>query len=224
MLNMKRTFCVFAALFVFFYLMASRMDWFIELARSSKARNPLFSQPVNLAKPNRFVWKVRKGELPPGEAQLSLVVNLYLLREIPRDRSQVELRATVSAYSADGKRVDRLVRNDYYTTDKPFSKDGSGLGEIYGGGRREFCLGAVDVQKDESLIIEFSITTPDPGLASGNPRLKLVGNHDHAGIPWEFLVQDILVDWGFFISIILLFFLFMVAWNRPKASAGQSGG
>jgi hypothetical protein len=217
---MKSLFCVFAALFIFFYLSASKMDWFIELARSSRGRNPLFSQPVNLTQLNKFVWTVPKGKLPPGQAQLSLVVNLFLLREIPSDRSQVQVRATVSAFAnrPDGKRENRWIKNDYYKTDKPFSEEGRGLWESYGQGRYEFGLGAVDVRKDEGLTIEFSITTPDPGLASGNPRLKLVGDHDPAGIPWEFLVQDILVDWGFYISLILLFLLVLVAWGQggPK--------
>ena len=118
------------------------MDWFIELARSSRGRNPLFSEPVNLTQPNKFVWIVPIGKLPPGEARVSLVVNLFLLREIPRDRSQVQIRATVSAFAnrPDGKRENRWIKNDYYKTDKPFSQEGSGLWETNGYGRMEFGL------------------------------------------------------------------------------------
>jgi hypothetical protein len=216
---MKRFFCIIATSLIFFYLLASKMDWFTELARSSVARNPVFSEPINLTERKTFFWEVPTKRIITrnGQAHLYLVLNTLLLTEIPYDRSQVELKAKVSAHGRrlGGKRQNRLIINERFNTDEPFKKDG-GFGESHGGGRIDYALAAIDVREGEVLTIELSITTPDPKLASGNPRLKLVGEHDFAGTPYEFLFQYVLVNWGFYLSLILLFGLFLVAWGRKN--------
>ena len=226
---MKKVLSIVAALFVFSYLLASKMDWFTELARSSVARNPIFSETINLKKRDTLVWEVKTNRIITGngQAHLSLVLNELLLTEIPYDRTQIELKAKVSAYGnkPGGEPQNRLIINKDYVTDEPFKKD-SGFWTNYGVGRLEFGLAAIDVRASEVLRIELCITIPDPNLGSGNPRLKIVGYYDPAARPWEFLFQDIVVNWGFYISLILLIGLFLIAWGRknPTGKAGAGEG
>src|SRR5437763_744309 len=97
---MRKLYCVTATAVIAGYLLASRVDWFTEAAKSPVARNPLFSDPLDLRKAQTITWHVptEGWAYRQGKAQLSLVLNLHSLREIPRDRTQVELRAKVAAY------------------------------------------------------------------------------------------------------------------------------
>src|SRR5262249_2650848 len=97
---------------------------------------------------------------------------------------------------------------------EPFSKKGNSLWQVYGYGWHEYGLGAVEVRPDEDLIIEITVTTPDPQLARGNPRLKLVGDHDFAGLGLQYFVIATLRDSGLVLSLILLVGLVCLAWAR----------
>jgi hypothetical protein len=214
---MHRILCFIALLVIAAYLVALRSDWFTEAARSPVGRNPLYSEPLDLRKPQTFTWTVPKDRWSyrSGKAQLSLALNVFLMREMPQDRSQVELRIQVSAFGVrpDGSREDRLVRDSYYCTDEPFSNKGRSLWETWGYGRVGYGLGAVPVKQDEDTEIDIHVTTPDPLLALGNPRLKLVGEHDYAGLPWQWFFLLCLRDGGLAVSLILLASLFLLAWG-----------
>jgi hypothetical protein len=142
---------------IFAYLIASRSDWFTEAAKSPVWRNPLFSDTADLRDLNTITWKVPKGSwlYQNGKALLSLVLNLHLRREIPRDRSQVQLRAKVSAVGLrpNGEHIDRLIRDSNFNTDEPFSKAGEGFWESYGLGKLEYGLGEVEIRPDEDLMV-----------------------------------------------------------------------
>lgn len=214
---MKRFFCIVAFLLVALYLWAGWTDWFTRAARSSPARNPLFSDPIDLRRCSTVTWKVPKDwTFREGKAHLSLALNVAMLREIPRDRSQVELRVKVAAYGQEpnGNKADRLIKDWYFTTDEPFSKDGQSLWEQWGLGRAEFGLAGIEVRPDEEMVIELHVTVPDPQLALGNPRLKLVADQGPPAIPMNQLWLQLLHDGGFVLSLILLFGLLVLAWGK----------
>jgi hypothetical protein len=174
---MRRILCLIALVIIAGYLLALRTDWFTEAARSPAGRNPLYSESLDLRKRQTITWAVPKDgwAYHNGKAMLSLALNVHMMTEMPKDREQVELRVKVSAFGVrpDGSREDRLVKDWYYCTDEPFSKNGRSLWSSWGYGRVEFGLGAVHVKDDEDTVIEVKVTTPDPVLAVGNPRLRL---------------------------------------------------
>jgi hypothetical protein len=216
---MRTCFCIVAAIFITAYLLACRSDWFTDVARSGTGRSPVFTETLDLRKAQTIVWRIPPQErlYRRGKAQLSLVLNQKLLRQIPDDRSQVELRAKVTAFGVreDGSREDRWVQDRYYTTDEPFSQSGQGLWAFYGLGRIEYGLGAVGARPDEELVIEVTVTQPDPQLALGNPRLKLVEEHDPAAWNFPDLLLGSLSDVGLALSLLFLIGLLRLAWNGP---------
>jgi hypothetical protein len=220
---MRRILSLVAVLFVAAYLIAERTDWFTEAAKSPAVRNPLYSDTLNLREKGTIRWDVPKDvwSYKEGKANLSLALNIHLLREYPHDRSQVELRAKVIATGSrsGGAKEDRLVKDWYFKTDEPFSKAGEGLWEGWGHGWMEYGLGAVEVRPDEELRIELVVEIPDPHLAAGNPRLKLVGEHDHAGDGLQMLFFAALRDIGLGTSFACLVVLFFLAWGGKKQDA-----
>jgi hypothetical protein len=222
---MRRLFCIISLLFINAYILATRFDGFTNLAVSPPERNPLFSTRLDLAKSGTFFWKVPKDKLAflGTRAQLSLAINLHMLRELPRDRAQVELRGRLAAYGirSDGSKPNRLIIDDYYNTDEPFEA-GVHLGETWGSGILEYALGAVQIHPGEDLSIEFSVTTPDPRLAPGNPRLKLVQEHDYAGLTLKYWFLGKLADICMVISLVLVLGLVMVGWRNQNQAKGKT--
>jgi hypothetical protein len=220
---MRKTLSLLAVLFVAAYLLAERTDWFTEAAKSPAVRNPLYSDTLNLREKGTIRWDVPKDNwvYKQGKAYLSLALNMHLLREHPYDRSQVELRAKVIATGSrpGGGKEDRLVKDEYFKTDEPFSKAGEGLGGVTGHGWMEYVLGAVDVRPDEELRIELDVQTPDPQLARGNPRLKLVGAGAGPGDGYQILFIAALRDLGLVICLACLVLLLFLAWGGKKKDA-----
>src|SRR5690348_4153557 len=112
---MRKLNCIAASLLIAGYLLADRRDWFTTLAASAVMRNPLYTDTIDLRAPGPIIWKVPTDTwaFKEGRAQLSLVLNLHSLREIPQDRSAVELRVKIAAYwvRGDGSHEDRLIRD-----------------------------------------------------------------------------------------------------------------
>jgi hypothetical protein len=208
----RRLFGLLAVLVIAGYLVASRADWVTKAARYQGSRNPLFSDSLDLRQSGTVVWQV-----PPGlteDALLSLVLNIRSMPEIPRDRTRVALRAKVAAYAMlpDGRREDRLVRDSYFTTDEPFSQQGHSLGESYGLGKMEFTLAGVAVRPGEEVVIELTVQQPDPQLATGHPRLKLVGG---SGSPSLDLVLLAMTNDAWFAAALLLLAVLVYQSWRP---------
>jgi hypothetical protein len=217
---MRRLFCLAASLVIAAYLWALRSDWFTELARAPTGRNPLYSEPIDIGHPGAVTWSVdRDGwAFHNGRAMLSLALNVQTMREIPKDRDQVELRLKVSARGvrSDATSEDRLVRDRYYCTDEPFSKDGRSLWSSWGHGRVEYGLGAVRVNDGEQTVVRVEVVTPDGILATGNPRLKLVGEHDSAGMGLEPILLGCVRDGGLVVCLALLVGLCVLAQRTGK--------
>ena len=139
---MRRRICLIALVAIGGYLFALRTDWFTEAARSPRGRNPLYSEAIDLRRPQTITWTVPKDGwvYRNGRAELSLALNVHMMREMLKDREQVELRVKVSAFGVrpDGSREDRLVKDWYYRTDEPFARNGNSLWSAWGYGRGEF--------------------------------------------------------------------------------------
>jgi hypothetical protein len=57
------------------------------------------------------------------------------------------------------------------------------------------------------------MTTPDGQLATGNPRLKLIGHQDYAAIGLEMFIYSTLRDGGLVVSLAMALWLFLMAWK-----------
>jgi hypothetical protein len=126
-----------------------------------------------------------------------------------------ETRVQAFAVPRGGSRVDRLIRNWYYTTDEPFSENVH-LWSSGGASSIEHGLAGVRLYQFEDLFIVLTITSADPELDKGNPRLTLVGEHDYAvfeHLPFLRAVRD----GGLVIAVVCLVGLVFLAWNGGEA-------
>jgi hypothetical protein len=223
---MRKALCLLAAIIVTAYLYALWSDWFTEADLSWVGKRPFFSERLDLSKPGPIVWSVPKEKwgFTQGKAQLALSLNLNTLREIPSSREQVELRVKIRAEGRQpgGAWQDRLIRDWYYTTDEPFP--GTGLGESYGLGRLEYVLAAVQVVADEALLITVDVQVPDGHLMTGNPRLKIIGDHDYAAFGPHMAILFALREGGFWLSVGLVFVLAVLALRPLQRSGPSSAG
>jgi hypothetical protein len=212
---MRKAYCLFTVAFVGIYLVTGRNLWFAELERQARiGSHPVFSPVVNLDQTGEFVWKVprEQWQFETSDAQLSLVLDRTSTFQNLPDRSTLKLRATIAAYtvSQGGDRNDCLIRNWYYTTE-PFSP-GAQLWTSFGSEGIEYGLAGIHVYPSEDLFVSITVTTPQPDLQSGNPRLKLVGEHDYA--VFEHLpVLRLFRDGGLALSLLLLVGLTFLAWR-----------
>src|SRR5262249_1120912 len=147
-----------------------------------------------------------------------LSLNLNTLREIPAGREQVELRVKIRAEgrAPGGDWQDRLIRDWYFTTDEPFP--GNGLWESYGLGRLEYGLAGGPVAGREELRITVDIQVPDGHLATGNPRLKITGQHDSAAIAPRAAILVAMREGGFWLSTGLVLALAVMTLRGPQRS------
>lgn len=178
-MSLGRVLDVLAPLFLAGYVFALWSDWFTRAELNSPAKRPLYSERLTLDKAGLMEWYIapEKLELATGTAHLSLSLNLNTLHEIPRGREQVELRLRVRAEGRlPGQEwQDRLVRDDYFCTDEPFSPAGRFLAESYGGGHLEYTLAGARIIPGEELRLSLEVLVPEGRLDRGLPRLKLVG-------------------------------------------------
>jgi hypothetical protein len=214
---MRRFVCILAVLVIGGYLCAMKWDRFTQVDLAAVGRRPLYSDQVNLRETGPLVWNVPKGRWAGrgGKAKLSLSLNLHTLHEIPEDRSSVALRAKVRAEgrSPGGEWRDRLVRDWYYRTDEPFSKE-SALWESHGMGAIEYGLAGIQIEPEEELRITLDIHVPDEKLMLGYPRLKLVPDYDSVGVNIGWIVMNFVREGWFWLSIFLLLCLIVMAWRR----------
>ena len=71
----------------------------------------------------------------------------------------------------------------------------------------------------EAVFTVVTVTTADPLLDRGNPRLKLVGEHDYA-VLGHLPELRALRDGGMAVSLLLLIGLVTLAW-RGRTSGGR---
>jgi len=178
------------------------------------AGNKYETNKIDISKINTFIWTITKDEWEhEGDAQLSILFQIR--KDLPREKYQrenVSLRVKVRAYAtpsnADprdwpaGAEYDRVIRDWYYNTDDPLSKNSS-IWRRSGGDRSEFGLAGISCRPYETLTIEVAVTSPDPILADSNPKLKIVGSHPSSMIP-QILIARFIDIVGLTISILLL--------------------
>jgi len=217
---MKKTSTILAVLFIAFFLIMGRSQWFSEImAQAEIGRHPLYSETMDLSKTGKFKWKVARdswvyNEYRNGEAELSLVFDRN--PEIPSEQYDkktfpLELKVTAYAVTKDGVRINRLVENWYYKTDEPFSPE-SKMGSSWGRNKISYIIASVLFYSFEETFLEIDVLTPDPVLAKASPRLKLIGEHDYAiygHLPMFYLIRD----GGLALCLILLAVL---AWKLLK--------
>ena len=210
---------VCAAAFIAFYLWTGRShgysDWEQEVRLGS---SQIYSDPIDVTKKGTVEWKVPLSGwvLDEGEAQVALI-----LEPNPGDESGVasdtSLRVRFGAYATSGSdspKIDRRVRNWYFTTDEPFSEDAR-IWSVFGYGYTEYGLGGVSVYPQERLFITVDILEPDPALASANPRLMIVPKHDYA-VMGHVAVVRLIRDGGLAICMALLLFMTIMNWRRAQ--------
>jgi hypothetical protein len=216
---MRAIFSLTAAVLVALYLFALWSDWFTWAEFAVEGRRPLYSDNIDLRKSGPIVWSLppEKNRFAQKEAHLGLSLNLETLKEIPRDRHQVQLRVKMSAEgrTPGGEWQNRLIKDWYFTTDEPFSERCS-IWESYGMGQLEYGLAGIEIVPDEELRITLDVQVPDARLMSGNPRMSLVGKHDYAATMPEILAIWILKNGGIIVSLLLLFTLMILAGQQRR--------
>jgi len=221
---MRKVYCLAAIVLIGAYLVVGRTFWFAELERQARiGSDPVFSPRLHLARPGQITWKVPRETwgYEQGDAKLSLVLDRVAgLPHSLADRSNLQLRLRVEAYAIPegGARADRLTRNWYYTTDEPFSEEAR-LWSSFGGDEIEYGLAGLRVYPLETVFTVVTVTTADPILDKGNPRLKLVGEHDYAVFEHVPMLRA-LRDGGMVVSLLLLIGLVLLAW-RGRTSEGR---
>ncbi len=227
---MRKTLCLLSPLIIAAYLLALRTDWFWDLQEQAIGRHPLYGEVLDLRKQGTIVWKVPKEgwAYQQGKAKLSLALNLEMMllhpaTQLPKARTQVGLRLKIDAYGLrqDGTRTKRLIKDWYFVTDEPFSKEGETLWESWAVGRLELGLGGVQVEPGEDLHIEVTVLVPDGDLSLAAPRLKLVGDYDRAAMPLRVQAVILLREGGLLLCLVLVAYLAWFAWKGvAKSSLG----
>jgi hypothetical protein len=187
----KKVFIIIGALLLLGYLFLSRSLWFSELERQAKVGKDRLSKPIDLTHADTVTWKIRGDDWKyTGAFKVGLVLDR--LSDIPPEafrKESMALKIKVDAYAItyaptgpstriEGFRAPRLIRNWYYTTDEPLSKEAR-IWESWGESV-ELGLGGVQRYPFEDTYVTIQIVQPDSVLAKANPRLEIVGDHDGA--------------------------------------------
>ncbi|OGV63027.1 MAG: hypothetical protein A2283_14895 [Lentisphaerae bacterium RIFOXYA12_FULL_48_11] len=129
----KKIMIVLSATVLLAYLAYSRNLWFSELERQVAVGKDILSQPIDIEKPGKILWRITEDQWKyTGEVKVGLLIdnNQTLPRDALRKESmalQVVLDANAVTYqpSTSGMkevlRVNRLIRNWYFTTNEPLS-------------------------------------------------------------------------------------------------------
>lgn len=200
----KKVLIIAGGLLLLGYLFLTKSLWFSDLERQAKIGRDRLNKPIDLAHAGTVLWKINGDDWKyTGEFRVALVLDR--LGDIPPEAYQKEsmaLKIKVDAYAItykptvfktriEGFRAPRLIRNWYYTTDEPLSKDAR-IWESWGESV-ELGLGGVQRYPWEDTYIAIEIVQPDLVLAKANPRLEIVGEHDGAiyhHLPMLRIVRD----------------------------------
>jgi hypothetical protein len=189
--NAKRVLLVLGALLLLGYLFLSRSAWFSELERQAKVGRDQRSTPIDISRTDTVTWKINGEDWNyTGECKVALVLDRP--SDIPSEayrKESMALKLKVDAYAVtyqptgqatriEGFQAPRLIRNSYYTTNLPLSRDAH-IWESWG---ESIELGLCGLQRywSEDTYIAVEILQPDLVLAKANPRLVIVGEHDDA--------------------------------------------
>ena len=214
----RRVLIIFGFVILLLNLWFGKKYWFYDLEKqASIGRDAVYSEPLDLSRTGTYTWAVPKAgwSFREGESKLSLLIaNKAGLPEDRKSRSTLPLRIKVSAQGKGdhGEVFDRLVRNWYYTTDKPFD-DAAKLWLSIGGSEIEYGLAGVCIYPFESTLVTIDVDAPDAKLSNGNTRLKLVGNYDYAvneALPFLRAFKEVC----FIVSIVMLVAISYLAWIR----------
>jgi hypothetical protein len=186
--------------------------------------HPTIIENIRIDKEGDYTWKVPNGtwNSRKGEGRISLLFKMipeFRGKELmDRSKRSLELRIEVYALRKDGTRIDRLIRNRYFTTDEPFSEAGSRIWGSFGGEEFEYGLAGIWAYPKEDVFIHLRVIHPDTELAVGNPRLKISGNYDYATAP--FIILFIMVDFGLLalLLVILLILTFILLMKKEILS------
>lgn len=175
--------------------------------------SPYYCNVLDVGKTGTFTWKISKNDWSyrEGEAMISLIFQRSLVTY--KTKKEMSLKVKINAYTKveNDLKVNRLIKNWYYTTDEPFSSEAR-LWES-GGPEAEYGLGALNIYPFEDLFIEITILNPDTELAKAMPRLKIVGTVDLAGVTWQISI----VDGGLILCILLLIFMNVFIWKTIRS-------
>ena len=125
---MRKHFCVIAFIFLTGDLWKNRGALFNEAEHQFRiGSNPAISPTLISFNTDTIAWTVPTETLMlrEGEGTISLVCTAsddLLWDELRKVLSSSGLEIRATARMDDGTKVDRLVRNWYYTTDQPFSE------------------------------------------------------------------------------------------------------
>jgi hypothetical protein len=177
-------------------------------------QHPVIIENIKIDKQGDYTWKVPNGtwNSRKGEGRISLVLNRVSQFKgeelLDRAKRPLKLKIEVYALQKDGTRIDRLIRNWYFTSDEPFSEAGSKLWSSGGNDQFEYGLAGIWAYPREEVFIRLQIMKPDTILAHGNPHLKISSDYDYAAVPWVALF--VLICYG--ILIILICFLLIISY------------
>jgi hypothetical protein len=221
---LRKLFCILAFVTICSYLWFGRSQWFDTLEENAKiGADALYSRPIDLSRPGEVEWALPLDQWSyrEGETRLSLVLD-RISGESPRLTSStpINLRLRVSADATPTRGVDtsgpydRLIRNWYFTTDRPLDAD-SRLWSSWGDKQLELGLAGIMRYPFDQITVKLEILAPDSVLSGYNPRLKLVGAHDYA--VYEHLpLLRLIRDGGLFTCAILLLGLTGLAWRTSS--------
>lgn len=189
-------------------VIAYRLEEFIHI--KAMIEHPIIIENIKIDKEGNYIWKVPNGtwNSRKGEGRVSLVIDRDTQmrgKELDRAKRPLKLKIEVYSLKKNGTRIDRLIRNWYFTTDEPFSEAGSNLwssGDHYA---FEYGLAGILAYPRENVFIHLQVIHPDIELSMGNPRLKITGDYDYATVPFV----DLFIM-GFFGILVLLIVVFSI--------------
>ena len=199
----KRILVVLSGIVLTGYLVLCMPHWLKDYRHHIVARdNPLYSEPLDLSKPNTFTWNIKAQD---WYNPLDSWVSIYLdTQPSIADSKLLNLRARIEAKEIGDKRnFDRLqftnsLPDNAYPPEKGMA-DGKMANMIFRGGR--------DYQ------ITLRVFTPDPLLSKANPRLKIQADYDHKIVGgYEFFQMTLYLILA--LSFLALGYLFREAWRK----------
>ncbi|GFE58993.1 hypothetical protein [Geobacter sp. AOG1] len=187
----KNIIIVASAVLLLVYLACSRSLWLSGLERQVAIGRDRLSKPIDIEKTGKIIWRIPQDQWK-YTGQVNVALEVDNIQTIPRsayNKDSMALRvamdATAIAYTPSNSgmkevlRADRLIRNGYFTTNKPFAPEAR-IWVSGGAGTYEFGLCGVNRYPWEDTIVEIDILRADPTLGKANPRLVAYGDYDHA--------------------------------------------
>ena len=134
--------------------------WLMELRHfQNVVRNPAIKK-IKIDSNGDMIWKVPNGTWndQEGRAMVSLLfdrVPEFKNEKLGRDERPLKLKIEAYSIRRDGSRIDRLIKDWYFTTDEPFSDGGSRLWSSWGQTEFEYGLAGIWAYPKEEVIVKL---------------------------------------------------------------------